>query len=172
MARHVVRSTRPQRRESIWLQFQPTRATIVTTSASAVFSLNAEALALRPFTIVRTRMMVHIQSDQATGAEEQSIGVGGCVVSDEASAIGVTALPTPITSLGSELWFWLELMQLSVGAATGAGSQVNTGQMWMTDSKAMRRVQVGQDILIMTEGAVTNDGALVTIGGRMLLKLH
>ncbi len=77
------------RRETTWFEFQPAEATIGTAGDSVLlFSLNAAALALRPFTIVRSRFMAAIRSDHAAAIEHQLGAVGLAVVSDQAVAVG------------------------------------------------------------------------------------
>ena len=159
------------KRQTTWLQLDPV-ITIVDSSAVLVGSLNAAALALRPFTVVRTRTTVHIRSDVDAAAENQIAGIGHAVVSDQAVAIGVTAVPTPLTDLGSDLWFAINLMYSSVGTHTGAGSYANRGVMEHFDSRAMRKVEVGQDLITVIEGSTVVNGAAVTCGGRILVKLH
>ena len=93
------------RRETTWFQFVPVASTLATGGADTlVFSLNAAALALRPFTIVRTHFELALASDQAAAIEHQIAGVGIAVVSDQAVGVGVTAVPNPITNMGSNLW--------------------------------------------------------------------
>jgi len=90
------------------------------------------------------------------------------VVSDEAVAVGVSAVPTPVTQLGSDLWFAHKYMMCS-------GSAVNDGVVgcpFSLDSKAMRKVDVGQDLVVVLERGDVGDGWTVIIGGRMLVKLH
>ena len=71
------------RRETTWFEFQPVEVTIAAASTGIlIFSLNAAALALRPFTIVRTRMLFNLRSDQAAAPETQRAAVGIAVVSD------------------------------------------------------------------------------------------
>ena len=93
-----------QKRLTSWFQFQPIRVTGAA-GGTIMFSLNAAALALRPFTIVRSRFEVGIISDQTAATEDQLGAIGMAVVSDQAVAVGVTAVPTPITDMGSDLWF-------------------------------------------------------------------
>ena len=90
-------------RETTWFQFQPLEVATVA-GGIIMFSLNAAALALRPFTIVRSRFEVALRSDIAGGSEIQRAAYGIAVVSDQALAVGVTAVPTPITDMGSNLW--------------------------------------------------------------------
>ena len=53
------------------------------------------ALALRPFTILRTRMLIGLKSDQGAATEQQIVSYGKIVVSDDAAAVGLTAFPNP-----------------------------------------------------------------------------
>jgi len=133
-------------------------------------SLNAAALALRPFTIVRVRGYLHIRSDQAAAPETYGVGMGFAIVSDQAAAIGVTAVPTPVTDKASDLWFLYESM---FGATIGdvfAGNMANRGEGKEIDSKAMRKVDVGQDFVSVYENEI--NGVVATFTGRMLVKLH
>ncbi len=159
------------RRETQWISI-PAAFDTLAASAAAVLSssLNAVALALRPFTVVRTHLNLLVISDQG-GASEFYIGnVGFAVVSDQAVAIGISAVPTPATDLGSDLWFlhssWMG--QFERGDTTGfkedAGKDI--------DSKAMRKVNADQDIVIVKEAGIGSSGCIVGTVGRMLIKLH
>ena len=70
MARKQFRSG-GARRLTTWIGFNPVQTDgLAVAGGSAIFSLNAAALALRPFTIVRTHFEFALRSDQA-GAIEQ-----------------------------------------------------------------------------------------------------
>jgi len=152
-----------QSRLTTWFQFTPVATTITGAGGNVIFSLNAAALALRPFTVVRSRFMCKVVSDQEAATESQIGAWGIAVVSDQAVAIGVTAVPTPITDMGSNLWL---LHQLYMAGDTSAPR----GEVYETDSKAMRKVEIGQDLVVVVELSAAGDGQVVTIGGRMLVK--
>ncbi len=57
----VVRTA--TRREMVWLFIQVGTTTITGSSTTLLASFNAAALALRPFTIVRTRFLFVVHSD-------------------------------------------------------------------------------------------------------------
>ncbi len=155
-------------RLTTWFQFQPTATTISAASTGTlVASLNAAALALRPFTIVRSRFEIGLVSDQAAAIESQSIGMGIAVVSDEASAVGITAVPTPITEMGSNLWLLHTLLFSRESTLTDRSI---VGGYKSVDSKAMRKVEVGQDVILVLETSAVSSGCVVTMGGRMLIK--
>ncbi len=174
MARRFVRPVVRQgaKRQSAWFENPPGVTTIAAASTAVlVGSLNAAALAMRPFTIIRTRGSLFYKSDQSAANERYGCGYGLAVVSDEAVAIGVTAIPTPITDQGSDLWFLLEQLEGFFGFADATGF-AEVGQERMIDSKAMRKVDIGQDLVIVAETAAFHPSCLLTDSFRFLVKLH
>ncbi len=163
------------RRATTWIPLEAGRAVMGgAQTAILVAALSAGALALRPFTIVRTRGFWHVRSDQVAATEVYGCSLGKCVVSDQAVAIGVTAVPTPDTDMGSELWFVHESMysEIFVGAAP---SQIgDNGLSSQYDSRAMRKVEEGQDVITVMETgtALASVSAIVTNVDRLLVKLH
>jgi len=166
----VLRGASP-RRATQWIGLSFATTTLAASATAAlVSSLNAAALALRPFTIVRTRGVWLVESDQ-TAATENFVGsLGMAVVSDEASAVGVTAVPTPATELDSDLFF---LHQSWIGRFSLIGTDVTrNATMQPFDSKAMRKVNADQDLVITAEAGIGGNGCIVNFVGRMLIKLH
>ena len=159
-----------QRRESMWL-FGSTVESTMSGAPTAVLasSLNAAALALRPFTIVRTRGIIHIRSDQAAASETYGADLGMAVVSDQAAAIGVTAVPTPLTDKGSDLFFVYEQLFSHLSVRSDIG-QLKEGAFMTFDSKAMRKVNDDQDVVVVQENELA--GVVMTISFRQLIKLH
>jgi len=159
-------------RSTMWIRLTETSTNLAAgNSAAILLSLNAAALALRPFTIVRTRGVFQVTSDQTAATERQAVALGMCIVSDQASAIGVTAVPTPYTDAGSDLFFVYEqnVQELTVVTAIGFYAE-NPGQHY--DSKAMRKVNDDQDFIVVIENSGVTSGADVFHSGRMLIKLH
>ncbi len=175
MANRSVRSRIPQggavrqRRETLWVGFTPTETTFTATGGTLLFSLSAAGLALRPFTIVRTRLNLYIRSDQVAAREIQSGAVGVAVVSEQAEAIGISAIPTPVTDLESDLWLLWTIVQSSSTAGSDGGVD---GKGMEIDSKAMRKVADGDQVVVVGELSGLSNGFQLTVGGRMLLKLH
>jgi len=166
------RPVRRTKRETVWLEFSPAQFTIAAAStALALFSLNAGALALRPFTIVRTRGLLFYRSDQTGASENYGGNVGISVVSDQASAIGITAVPTPVTDMGSDLWFMMEELAGRFENLTSVGAR-EVGKEHRFDSKAMRKVDVGEDIFVSAETSSADSSLIVRFSARMLVKLH
>ena len=157
-----------QRRKTLWLFVGPIFQ-VNSTTATLVVSLNAIALAFRPFTIVRTRLEAHFFSDQVAGAENTLGALGLAIVSSEASAVGVTAVPTPITEMGSDLWFVHQVMIASHGAGVVDNAR---GVRYSIDSKAMRKVEDGQDMVVVTENSTIAGGQTMMVAGRILIKMN
>ncbi len=171
-----VRRHGVMRRETLWISIPAAVTTLAAASTSALVGVfNAAALALRPFTIVRVRGYWHVRSDQIATSELWGASMGYSVVSDQAAAIGVTAVPVPETDRDSDLFFLYESMwgTLNEQGALAAGfSFIETGRGEHFDSKAMRKVEQGQDLAITVETPSTVASAVVHEGGRMLVKLH
>ena len=169
-------SSRPRsgsRRSTSWLAINPASATLVSSGGTILHSLDAETLAKRPFTIIRTHLVLHLQSDQAAASEIQVGAFGMAVVSDQANAIGVTAVPTPITDLDSDLFFVHQALISNFLFASGVGFQEPAGQFLTVDSKAMRKVNDDQDVVSVVELATGESaGQVWTIVGRLLIKEH
>ena len=160
-----------QRRMTQWL-FAEFSSDTMSASATAVLagSLNVAALAMRPFTIVRWRGRWRCRSDQVAASELYVGNIGVAVVSDQAVAVGVTAVPTPATDLGSDLFLnidqWLGRFAL-VGTSI---SEENADRAW--ELKAMRKVNDDQDVIITKEAGIGGSGVIVESVGRFLIKLH
>ena len=159
-----------QKRLTSWFRFSPVQTVMTATGGTIIFSLNAAALALRPFTIIRTHFELALRSDQNSVNEVQAVALGMAVVSDQAVAVGVTAVPTPDTDMGSDLWFAHKILyaeETTLATLTKEGTRVSL------DSKAMRKVDIGQDLVIVGEMiAAISSGLTFTCGGRMLVKVN
>jgi len=162
-----------RRRETLWFGIQATANTIAGSNTAVLFAgLSATLLALRPFTVVRTRAILTCTSDQTANSENAQVGLGVCVVSDQALAIGVTAVPTPFTDVGSDLFFVYETLESRMLVSSAVGIMAPASVRKDIDSKAMRKVEEGQDIAFTLETSVVSEGVSAMKAGRMLIKLH
>ena len=161
---------RGNRRETSWLDIPVASFSLGTATSVLNASLTAAELAKRPFTIVRTHLEIFFASDQVAASEIYSAGVGLCVVSDQALAIGVTAVLTPVTDLESDLWLLHKLMFGSFLLGDGTGFIESAGQSISIDSKAMRKVNGDQDVVLTFETG--GSGMQFIVGGCLLIKEH
>ena len=165
-----IRRSEGMRRQTRWLELPTVESTLggAPTAVLALVLTTAEK-ALRPFTIVRTRGIIHIRSDQAAASETYGADLGIAVVTDQAVAVGITAVPTPLTDKGSDAWFVYEQLFSHLSVRSDIG-QLKEGAFTTFDSKAMRKVDDGFDVAVVQENEIA--GVVMTISGRMLVKLH
>jgi len=172
----TIRGVRRQVRETLWFGIPAGRDTMSAASTAVLaLSLNAGALALRPFTVVRTLVHMSLKSDQTAAIENYDAAFGAAVVSDQAVAIGITAVPTPMTDLASDLWLFHKILDGSFLFLDATGStQLNAVPLGgiTAESRAMRKVNADQDIVFVTETSTASSGAIMYSAGRMLIKLH
>ena len=161
------------RRTTTWIAGldNGTGTTVAAGAAVALASLNAAALALRPFTVIRVRGILSLRSDSLSTTELGAFAAGMAVVSDQVAAIGVTAIPTPITDQGSDLFFVHQFLHWSIGFGTAVGFD-RAQSMIEIDSKGMRKVSDDQDIVVSFENESSTAGVIAKLTWRMLLKLH
>ena len=161
-------AVRGPRRKTEW--FPSADITGFTTLGAATFvvsqSLTAGELAKRPFTVVRTVGSIWITSDQVAASETPFGAVGFIVVSDKAVATGATAIPDPITQEGSDEWF--TYTQFAAQGGPLSGRQISE---YKFDSRAMRKVEDGEDIVIVVSNAHATAGLDFGIKFRLLVKL-
>ena len=164
-----VRSAGPKR-TSTWIQARLGALILGGSSKILLLSLNAAALALRPFTVVRTLIHGNFRSDQAAVTEVPTGSMGATIVSDQASAVGVTAVPGSITD-ADEDWFAYQGMTSPFTFLSSVGIIEPAGFSFMIDSKAMRKVRENDDLIFVAE-VLSAQGAILNLEGRLLLKLH
>ncbi len=167
-----IRRNGVMRRETKWIAITETNTALAAANTAALFNgLEADELGQRPFTIVRTCLVHFVKSDQRAVSEQYQVGIGIAVVSDQALAIGITAVPTPFTDLGSDLFFLWNAIAGQISVTTDVGV-LQEGLLQNVDSKAMRKVEDGQDIAITIENSGLSNGSNTVKFGRMLIKLH
>ena len=171
MARRAfpVRNVRGPQRSSLWIDLPAGVLSSSAVGGTIIASFSAGALLLRPFTIVRQYYEVLIRSDQSAAVETQIGAFGCCVVSEQASAIGVTAVPTPVTDAGSDLWM---LHQWTMARENSLTDRTQPAGIYSLQSKAMRKVNEDEDFLIIQEFSSSGNGFDMFSAGRILLKLH
>jgi len=164
-----------KRRETLWLGDTGAVTTLAAVNSVVLLSsLNAGALALRPFTVVRTRGTLSVRSDQAGASEAYGAAFGMAVVSDQAAAAGVASVPTPVLDSDSDLWYVYEMLLATIQLGTAVAFGAGAGVQRIIDSKAMRKVEDGQDLVQVIEGAggAAAGGCVIQTFVRTLIKLH
>ena len=173
MARRVARGrfVRPAPRTKIWIGQGLVGSTAIPANSNVLLAtLSVGALALRPFTILRTRLLISWATDQVAAVERPHGIFAQKVVTDQAVAIGVTALPIPFTNADAD-WFTYQPMVLDFVFGTAVGFTPGDSQ-YMVDSKAMRKVGPNEDEVTVITNMDAADGAEITFIGRQLIMLH
>ena len=140
---------------------------------SLISTLSAGALLLRPFTILRTRMLIYWVSDQQTGTEQSFGTYARLVVTDTAAALGVTAIPDLSVLAGDPeaSWHVVQTVAQRFVFGTAVAFQAQAGWQYTVDSKAMRKVGPDDNVVAMFSEDGTSGGRLIT-QGRQLIQLH
>ncbi len=162
-----------RRRETIWVGVQEVNVTLAAANSAALINTGGVGIAaLRPFTVVRTRLTWFCRSDQTGALESYQAALGVAVVTDQASAIGITAVPTPFTDIDSDIWLMHETVAGIFLFISGSGVHPVGGTLRQLDSKAMRKVEDGFNLSFMLENSGVSNGTTNLTSGRVLLKLH
>jgi len=128
---------------------------------------------LAPFTITRTIGYIGV-APSATTAEQFSHGAYGIqVINGEAFDAGIASMPTPYTDSLEDRWlvfkYWSMMYAFNVGA--GGTSHSRNPQIDF-DSRAQRKVEVGDVIVSVFENGALTDAVDMQANFRMLVKLH
>ncbi len=167
------RFIRPAPKTKMWIGAGVGTTTIVASSKQLISSLSAGALLLRPFTILRSRILIMYQSDQAATTQKTQGTYACMVVSETAAALGATAIPDPSDIDGDPDGDWHVVQDCitQFNFLSSVGFHPNEGVQYMIDSRAMRKVKADENVVTMfseTDG----DGAFLTDRGRILIQLH
>ena len=136
--------------------------------ATIAVAINADAI-----TMVRLRgeMLFYLTAATAL-ADGFDLAVGLAVVSDQAFAVGVTAIPGPLAEDNWDGWFYHRYVHIAAGGPiVAANVSLEPGQVNSTsaavrfevDGKAMRKVKEGDSIVTILEA---------TLAGTATMKWH
>jgi len=89
------------------------------------------------------------------------------VVTNNALAVGITAVPGPVTDVADDGWFVYQPFLYETIELTAVGSRLGNAPL-MFDSKAKRRVGEGSVIALVVENAHATHGFDFSFGMRML----
>ena len=145
-------------------------------ASSGKFGWLTGVVPLHKSTIVRTRGLVTVTLLSANVAGDGFFGAHGiCVVSEDAFAVGQTAIPHPLDDSDSDMWIWHSFFDVRASSGTftegvnaaGAVSRIEI------DSKAMRRNLDETKVLVGISAVVESGAATADLNAetRMLFKL-
>ena len=165
---------RSPRRKTSWEE-GPGGTAMSSSATSEVKIMGAGAQAVVDgLTIVRTRGLLSFSLGLATAAQDGFLGAFGlCIVNENAGGIGVTAVPTPITDLGWDGWFYHTFFDIRSGVVSSSSNPGPKDQHQIqVDSKAMRKIDLGDIIFAVIEVVETGTATMdMSFNSRILLKI-
>ena len=171
MARRFTRGRAGRPRSTFWLRTDLGSGGAFWKSLGAATAVIDQSLAGvgSDLTIVRTRGMLGVKSDQVAATEEPFGAYGVAIVSEQALAIGATAVPLPYTDADSDQWLvhGYFMADVTAGDATGFTPLATRTDF---DSKAMRKIVPGESVVFMLENGSSADGMVYTYNFAMLFK--
>ena len=108
-----------------------------------------------PFTIVRIRGVIVVQSDQQVLSEFPGGAYGIAVVNGEAFDAGVASIPTPWTESFDDRWLYHTYWFSPIVENPTTSDYQQSFQTLIIDGKAMRKVDVGDVVVAVFENAST-----------------
>jgi len=171
-ARTQYQSRRTSRRQTDWaFVFLSTSSTnIAGTTKTLLSSISSANLAgIAPATIVRTRGIVTVKSDQVAAREEYNGAMGLGFVNETARALGATGVPGPTTLAAWDGWFVHQFFHQMFELATGASIDCQGATSYVIDSKAMRKFTDDVGLVLVAENSGSN-GFDISISLRLLVK--
>jgi len=100
-------------------------------------------------TVLRIRGVLSVSSDQEAALERPQCAVGMIVVSEDAFATGIGALPGPTSDIDNDGWFFWQAL---CGFVDPVGA---VGFNYIIDNKGKRIVRQGSRIAVIGEGGVS-----------------
>ena len=127
---------------------------------------------IAPATIIRTRGILTVLSDQTAATETQMGGIGVGFVNEVAGTLGITALPGPTTDPNWEGWFVYQrfTQRMLVATAVGMASRGGSGGSYEIDSKAMRKFDGDETMVFLAENRHATNGFEFNLVLRFLVK--
>ena len=149
---------------------------VLTTAATSILAIpTAQTAVAEGLTIVRFRGTVTLGLSLVTVALDgfARIGLGLCIVSQNAADVGATAIPGLIADIGWDGWLWHSLQPLFGATTTLESGQGTSNVRVEIDSKAMRKFKATDVVVAMveTQDEVGTSQIRVNWDSRMLLKL-
>ena len=122
------------------------------------------------FTLVRTRGLLSVASDQTAATEFQIGAVGIAIVSTAAFTAGAASVPTPVTEAAWDGWLWYQSFANRMVFVSGVGLETPYAVQFEIDSKAMRKVSADETLIVVAENASGAHGLSIAAPIRTLLK--
>ena len=181
MARRFQRRQFHQRRLTNWVGGVQTGLTAIQSVAASTSAI-VSALDTRvasgeistDFTIVRLRGILNFIPTDISVDRNAFGAFGVCLVNGEAFDAGVASVISPWTESFDDRWlyhtYWSSLFRTDV-VGTDAGASAHSSSQIVIDSKSMRKVQIGDVMIVVIENVSSTAAANFITNMRILIKL-
>ena len=163
--------TRAPRSKKTWIGVEIAPGPVAANAAVLFGILNAEAIDQLPFTVLRSRGVLIMESDQEVLTEDFGGAFAMVHTTQRATAAGIGSVDNPFGNSSSGNFFVWEPIYSKVFQQGGAAVGSQTSAIFPVDSKAMRKLVLGDDIAFVFE-ALDLSGLNVGFMGRVLIQLH
>ncbi len=123
-------------------------------------------------TITRIRGVLSITSDQVTATETPQGSFGAIIVSEDAFAIGITAIPSPGNDIANDGWMMWHGFIVPKVVASIASFQEPAGHQLVIDSKAQRILREGSRLVFVLENTAAAAGLNFAVQLRVLSRFR
>jgi len=156
---------RSPRRRTHWTEIRSTAVTLTATGASL---LTITPSGHEGETLIRTRGIVGLTLSAATAITDGFFGAFGMAVVSTASATaGVASIPTPLTEAGWDGWFVHRYFDVRASIDRQGPQSVNL----QIDSKAMRKVNEDESIVMVVDLIETGSASLLLFAATRVLSM-
>ena len=167
-----VRATRSRRIMKWGLGPGDTAGTAISGTGQQILGSGVVLATSTQLTLIRLRGIFHgfLKTGAADAGFQMAVGVG--LVTNEAFAVGATAVPGPISEADWDGWMYHRFVDIHQATATFDGGEANSNFDIEVDTKAMRKWSEGYTLLTVLE-TVENGTATGTVffDSRLLVKL-
>jgi len=171
--RQLRRGSRTRPLGTGWARLVETTFTTVPVSTKVLMAIGVLDNPGLTETVIRSRGTISVITDTPLAAAPQvQLGAFGIVVvNDIAAALGVTAIPGPVTDQDDEGWFVWQPIGQAIDA-TGSTAVTAHSVQYQFDSKAARRIETGFSMALMIENASAADVMLAHLSISQLTKIN
>ena len=150
-------------RVPVWANVLTELASVTIGAAKSGGGLTGVGVSTIGSTLIRTRGRALIHFDPTTIADTFQVGIGLGLFNSDAFAVGVTALPGPISDAGFS-WVYHDLVTFGPASTATESNEALTQNIQIEiDSKSMRKFRDNQTLGWVTEGNIMNGGGTFDI---------
>ena len=175
MARRTPRSGtfRPRRvRNLSWTGTVATTHTALAASSKVLVSTIIPSNVNIDETVLRLVGGLHIISDQLSANEGQYGALGVIKITDVAFAVGISAIPDPISDVEDDGWMLYVPFVNDFAFNSGVGFDGNAGNWFPFDSKSKRTIEDGNRLAVVIANASSTLGLSFALYMRTLVMVR